>query len=178
MSEVSNGSPTPWAPAPRRERPRMTFKASAGGIAALLFIVMFLFFIIPLAVVEDARIVWDRYSLDHHGIPATARVVGRHTDYSHNEDGTFYVDAEYGSTTTTLQVGSEDHAIGSQIQVRVDPNDPTHAIATEDPPVPIGVGAFYVFLAMVGLGAAAIGRIRKRSAKAGVPISVPAHGPH
>ena len=162
MSEVSNGSPTPWAPAPKRERRRMSFKASAGGVAALLFIGTFLFLVIPLAVLEDVRTVWDRYWLDHHGLPATARVVGHHTDYSDSEDGTFYVDASYGSTTTTLEVASEDHAIGSQIQVRVDPADPTHAIATEDPPVPVGLGAFYVFLAVLALGATVTGRIRKR----------------
>ena len=178
MSEISNGSPTPWAPAPRRERPRRSFKATAGGLAALLFFGTFLFLIIPMAVLEDVRTVWDRYRLDHHGLPATARIVGRHTDYSDNEEGTFYVDAAYGSTTTTLEVGSEDHAIGSSIQIRVDPYDPTHAIATEDPPVPVGVGAFYVFLAVFGLTMAAISRIRRRSEKAAVAIPADAHTAH
>lgn len=175
MSEISNGSPTPWAPAPRRERPRRSFKATAGGLAALLFVGTFLFLIIPMAVLQDVRTVWDRYRLDHHGLPATARVVGRHTDYSDNEEGTFYVDADYGSTTTTVQVGSEEHAIGSSIQIRVDPSDPTHAIATEDPPVPVGLGAFYLFLAVFALTTAAIGRIRRRSEKAGVAIPADAH---
>ena len=115
---------------------RRTLRASAGGVVALLFIVGFLFLLIPLAVVKDARTVSDRYWLDHHGVAMDARVVGRHTDYSDNEDGTFYVDAAYGSTTTTLQVGSEDHVTGSHIHLRVDPADPTHAIAIEDPPVP------------------------------------------
>ena len=171
MSEVSNGSPTPWAPAPIRERPRRSLKASAGGLVAILFIGTFLFLIIPMAVVEDVRTVWDRYQLDHRGIPATARVVGRHTDYSDNEEGTFYIDAAYGSTTSTLEVGSEDHAIGSPIQIRMDPSDPTHAIATEDPPVPVGVGAFYVLLAVLGVSMAAIGRIRRRSDKPDVAIA-------
>ena len=43
--------------------------------------------------------------------------------------------------------------MGSHIQVRVDPTDPTHAIAIEDPPVPVGLGAFYGFLIVLGLGA-------------------------
>ena len=163
MSEVSNGAPTPWEPAPRRDRPGVSFKASAGGIGALLFIGIFLFLIIPLAILEDVRTVWDRYWLDHHGVPMTASVVGRHTDDNADEGSTFYVDAAFGSTTTTLEVGSEDHATGSQLHIRVDPADPTHAIAIEDPPVPVGIGAFYVFLAILGLTMAAIGRIRRRS---------------
>lgn len=124
MPEEWGSTPTPWAPAPQRPTKRRTFRASAGGVGALMFIVAFLFLIIPLAILKDARAVSDRYWLDHNGVATDALVVGRHTDFGDNEDGTFYVDVAYGSTTTTLQVGSEDHLPGSHIHVRVDPTDP------------------------------------------------------
>ena len=178
MAEEWGSSPTPWAPAPQRRTKRRTLRASAGGVVALLFVVGFLFLLIPLAIVKDARTVSDRYWLDHHGVATDALVVGRHTDYGDNEDGTFYVDAAYGSTTTTVQVGSEDHVPGSHIHLRVDPTDPTHAIAIEDPPVSVGLGAFYVFLLLLALGGAATSRIRTRAKTSGVATPASAHGPH
>jgi hypothetical protein len=113
----------------------------------------------------DVRNVWNRYELDHHGARTTAKVVGTRTEAAEEGPGPTFLRVGFGTNTAEVEVSSENHPVGSQIQIAYDPADPSRAIAIEDSPIPLGVGSFWVALILIGLVGASISRLRRNKVR-------------
>jgi hypothetical protein len=116
-------------------------------------------------VVHYACETWKRYALDHHGIAATGRVIAMRTDDTWSEEDRFFLTVAFGGDgdTAEVEVYSDDHPIGSSLQIRYDGNDPMRAIAVEDPPGT--VGGFWLFVGIItlpSLFASLVRRLRRR----------------
>lgn len=93
----------------------------------------------------------SRYWLDHHGVLARVTVVRTQTVESTDENGTtdqYYVYVRIPDTDVVvrLEVSKPAFPEGAAIVIRYDPNDPTHAIAVQDAPFPVGLLLYTLFV--------------------------------
>jgi len=151
-------------PAPRRAphlpEPRFSAKR-VGGMALVLLLLFGISGFFLWLIVNDVRNVWNRYALDHEGVRTTAQVVGTRTEAGEEGPGPTFLRVAFGANTAEVEVSSGSHPVGSLIQIAYDPADSSRAIATEDAPVPLGVGSFWVALILIGLVATSISRLRR-----------------
>jgi uncharacterized protein DUF3592 len=146
--------------APHLPQPRFTPRRVAAEIVALLLILglpaLFIWMI-----VADVRNGLNRWELDHRGARTTARVVATRTEAAEEGPGPTFLTVEFGTSTAEVEVVSEGHAVGSQIQIAYDAADPSRAIATEDAPIPVGVGSFWLAVLLFGLVSSSVSRLRR-----------------
>ncbi|HTG47159.1 MAG TPA: DUF3592 domain-containing protein [Actinomycetota bacterium] len=80
---------------------------------------------------------WERYQLDRHGVLTEATVVKIEPEDTGGDGGgdpTLDVRITACNCVTKVDAAHDTHPVGSSILIRYDPNDPTRAIAVEDPP--------------------------------------------
>jgi Protein of unknown function (DUF3592) len=154
-------SGTPDAPE-RWDEPTAWERVRRGlGRIALIGFAVALVIIIPVTIWRDVSTTVHRYHLDRDGVPATARVDRVDIHDLDADAPTYFATVTFEGVTTTVEVGSPDHAAGSPLAIRYEPGAPTDAIATEDPPVFVGVGAWFLVVGAIGCVVAATTAIRR-----------------
>ena len=124
---------------PRGRLPKLP-KLRAATIGGALFAVAFLAFWLTMMINYPVWTMWNRYRLDHYGVLATAIVlrIEPPTADDGGGGGNPRLDVRINACACIARVdaATDTHPVGSTIEVRYDPADPTHAIAVEDPPEP------------------------------------------
>jgi hypothetical protein len=142
---------------PERDRgARRGLIGKAVGITVVTFVAIGI--LVPYSLAIRHQI--GRYRLDHHGVLSSVKVIRAQTVEQSDENGTSYeywvfVRIPRSSVVDRLPIAGPTFPVGSTIQIRYDPKNPTNAIAVQNAPFPASIvfGTIFVMAILFAVGA-------------------------